>query len=400
MKGNYIMDLLSVIVPVYNSEKYIKQCVNSILEQTYPHIEIILVDDGSSDGSGLICDNFAKEFDNIFSIHQPNGGTTSARLKGVEYAKGELVTFVDADDWVQKDFYTKMCGKGTSYDLIISGIYRYINNKKQIEEKTYYEAKDFCKKEIIEKIIPDMLWSPELNVWALDPSLCTKIFKREVILKELKKVVKIKSHYGDDTMVIFPMMFKIDKLKVVKEAFYYHRQREPGIVPEYILDEQFLEKLYLVYTYLKEEFIKAGFWNIMQNQLEHFYYNSVELKKCGYRHTNYGFYTLFPFCDIEKNSNVILYGAGKLGKKYMEQNALYNFCDIIYWVDRNYENIKCTEKTIESPQIIGSVQYDYIIIAVDDYYLASQIAENLHKENVPKEKIVWQSIRRCVDKVI
>lgn len=394
------MDLLSVIVPVYNSEKYIKQCVNSILEQTYPHIEIILVDDGSYDGSGSICDNFAKEFKNILSIHQPNRGTTSARLKGVEYAKGELVTFVDADDWIQKDFYTKMCEAGASYDLIISGIYRYIDSKKQIEEKAYYEAKDYGKKEIMEKIIPDMLWSPELNVWALDPSLCTKIFKKEVILKELKEVVKVESHYGDDTMVIFPMMFKIEKLRVVKEAFYYHRQREPGVVPEYILDDLFIEKLYFVYTYLKERFYKAGFGDVMKNQLEHFYYHSVELKKYGYRHTNYGFFPIFPFGDMKKDSKVILYGAGKVGKKYMEQNALYHFCNIVCWVDKNYENLKCTGVAIENPQIIRTVYYDYIIIAVDDYYLASQIAESLYKENVSKDKIIWQSIRRCTDKVI
>lgn len=394
------MELLSVIVPVYNSEKYIRQCVDSILEQSYPYMEIILVDDGSLDGSGRICDKYAEKFQNVTSVHQSNKGITGARLAGVECAKGELIAFVDADDWIQKDFYKKLCEEGTSYDLIVSGIYRYISRKKQIEEKTYYQAGDYGKKEIMEKIIPNMLWSPDLTIWALDPSLCTKIFRRELLLKELKKVVSVGSDYGEDTMVIFPMLLKIRNMKVVNEAFYYHRQRKSGSIPYYISDDRFFEKLYAVYVYLKNEFCTAGYWDVMRGQLEHFYYNSVELKKSGYRHTNYGFFPVFPFWEIERNSRIILYGAGKSGRIYIEQNEIYHFCNIICWVDRNYENIEYEGKSIEDPRAIGGIQFDYIVIAVDDYYAASQIVRKLQEKHVPKDKIIWQSTRRCTDKIM
>ena len=91
--------LVSVIVPVYNVEAYLARCVASLRGQTYPDLEIILVDDGSADGSGLLCDSFAREDPRIRVIHQPNAGVSAARNAGLEAASGAYVCFVDGDDW-------------------------------------------------------------------------------------------------------------------------------------------------------------------------------------------------------------------------------------------------------------------------------------------------------------
>ncbi len=394
-------NLLSIIVPVYNSGQYLEQCVNSILAETYPKIEIILVDDGSVDSSSSICDDYAQKYKNVISIHQMNGGSTNARLKGVMASRGKWVTFVDSDDWIDEDFYEVLNTIEDDCDLILSGIYRYYDECNCIEEKTYYEEGEYDKKQIADRIIPNMLWSPDLGAWALDPSLCTKIFKRELVLKELKKTVQIKSHYGDDTMVMFPLMFHVQKMKVVRKAFYYHRQRKAEVSPYYIQDELFLDKLYQVYTYLKMEFQKAGFLDIMLHQLEHFYFNAVDLKrseceKRGYKNLNYSFSTIFPFLDVEKDSRVILYGAGKLGSSYMEQNLKYGFCNIILWVDKNYNAIDNDKLEIESPENIGREDYDFVIIAVDDYDTSKDIAEHLFKMGGQRNAIIWHRVRRCI----
>ena len=97
------MPKVSVIVPVYNVEKYIGMCIESILKQSFPDFEIILVDDGSRDNSGIICDKYATEDSRVRVLHQPNGGVTSARCNGVKNAKGEWITFVDADDTLPVD---------------------------------------------------------------------------------------------------------------------------------------------------------------------------------------------------------------------------------------------------------------------------------------------------------
>ena len=101
--------LISVIIPVYNVEKYLRRCVESVLNQTYVNLEIILVDDGSLDKSKSICDEFAQKYERVKVIHKKNGGLSSARNAGIELATGEYIGFVDSDDDVDPCMYEKMC---------------------------------------------------------------------------------------------------------------------------------------------------------------------------------------------------------------------------------------------------------------------------------------------------
>ncbi|MFI3283607.1 MAG: glycosyltransferase family 2 protein [Erysipelotrichaceae bacterium] len=101
-------DLVSIVVPVYNVEKYLKECVDSLIQQTYSHIEIILVDDGSPDQSPLLCDELAKKDHRIIVIHKANGGLSDARNKGINVSKGQYITFVDSDDYVNANFISSM----------------------------------------------------------------------------------------------------------------------------------------------------------------------------------------------------------------------------------------------------------------------------------------------------
>lgn len=104
------LPLISVIVPVYKTEKHLRHCVQSIQNQTYEHLEIILVDDGSPDDSGVLCDLLAKEDARIQVIHKVNGGLSSARNAGLDIAKGEYISFVDSDDWICPDMYSRLFG--------------------------------------------------------------------------------------------------------------------------------------------------------------------------------------------------------------------------------------------------------------------------------------------------
>lgn len=109
--------MISVIVPVFNTEKYLDQCIQSILSQTYSNIELLLVDDGSTDSSGAICDRYAEQDSRVRVFHKPNGGVSSARNKGLEVAKGEYVIYCDADDWIDVDMYKVMYDKASSENL-------------------------------------------------------------------------------------------------------------------------------------------------------------------------------------------------------------------------------------------------------------------------------------------
>ena len=95
--------LISIIIPVYNVEKYLRRCVDSVLGQTYDKLEIILVDDGSTDNSGRICDEYREKDQRIIVIHKENGGLSEARNFGIEKSSGEYISFVDSDDWIPED---------------------------------------------------------------------------------------------------------------------------------------------------------------------------------------------------------------------------------------------------------------------------------------------------------
>ena len=100
---------ISFIIPVYNTERYLETCINSIINQEYYNYEIILVDDGSKDGSGEICDTFSREYANIKTIHQKNGGSSEARNTGIKNSVGEYLLFVDSDDFIEKKFFDENC---------------------------------------------------------------------------------------------------------------------------------------------------------------------------------------------------------------------------------------------------------------------------------------------------
>ena len=113
------MATISIIVPVYNVEKYLERCVKSIQNQTYSDLEIILVDDGSPDSSGALCDQYAKEDKRIKVIHKKNGGLSEARNYGIEAATGSYIMFIDSDDWIDLDMAEMLCKLSNKYDADI-----------------------------------------------------------------------------------------------------------------------------------------------------------------------------------------------------------------------------------------------------------------------------------------
>lgn len=394
---------LSVVVPIYNCETYLKECVDSILCQTYENLELILVNDGSLDSSGDICDAYRRNDARVMVIHKENEGLLKARLTGILAASGTCVTFVDGDDWIAPDAYEHMMAYAERHDVVISGIYRYYSHEEAYHngesggcEK--YEIKTdlpvwpegFYEKEAIEKqIIPYMLWSNKRNTWELDPSVWSKIFKKELLLSYLKKAGKLDIYFGEDTAVVYPLMLKAESVVVTHFCYYYHRQRRKGEVASYFQEEAFFEKSFSLYQYLKEEFSKSAYWSVLHSQLEHFYINAVQLKQqclSDYREEKED---IFPFWVIPKGAKVVLYGAGVTGKRYFEQNQNYGFCNIVLWADQNYKKIQEENEKVVSPEGIFTASYDYLIIAIQSAGLAQQIGRTLSERDVPTEKIIW-----------
>lgn len=171
-------NLISIIVPVYNIEEYLPRCIESILAQTYTNLELILVDDGSTDKSGEICDKYAKEDNRVRVHHKKNGGSSSARNMGIQLAKGQYLGFVDSDDYIEADMYKRMMEAVVSDGCNIVQVARdEIDDKGnlmqaicEMPKKTIrYSAEDFLK---------------ELLLHKGDCSFCTKLLNRDLFFEK------------------------------------------------------------------------------------------------------------------------------------------------------------------------------------------------------------------------
>ena len=203
--------LVSVIVPVYNIKEYLERCVRSICEQTYKNMEILLVDDGSSDGSGEICDALAKEDARIRVFHKKNGGSSSARNLGIREAKGEYLGFIDSDDYIEPDMY----------EILVDGIERYGLEMSQISRDEVDEdgnrMPDVCIPPKEEWVIGSRDMMNELLMHRGDASFCTRLTKKSLF----DGLAFPEGKLNEDFYLLTHMLCKLEKLVIFPKQCYH-----------------------------------------------------------------------------------------------------------------------------------------------------------------------------------
>lgn len=210
----YIDHLISVIVPVYNVEKYLKRCVDSVVNQTYRNLEIILVDDGSPDSSGAMCDDFAKSDSRIKVIHKANGGLSSARNIGIDTSTGEYITFIDSDDWIEPETYEFLYKKIVEYSADVADVdSRVVSDEKPFDKKT---GKDTVLEE--NEILKDYFMSDRYSV-------CRKLYKRNVIADIRFPVGKV----NEDICTNYLFLENAHRL-VKSDVIMYHYFKNPDSI--------------------------------------------------------------------------------------------------------------------------------------------------------------------------
>lgn len=229
-KGNTVMCKVSIVIPVYNVQKYIKKCLNSIRHQTYKNIEVILVDDGSTDNSGNICDVYSKKDSRFKTYHIKNGGPSKARNYGLDRVTGDYVTFVDSDDWLDKDVFEKLYNviEMQKYDIIIYNLRRIYKNS-NIEINVFEDERLILNREDIEKILLITDKVTDKNISALKGISC-KIYKKE-LLKALR--FNEDMNYCEDLCFLLQVLNKVDKIYYLKNAYYNYRARKGSVSDTY-----------------------------------------------------------------------------------------------------------------------------------------------------------------------
>lgn len=216
---------LSIVVPVYNVEKYLDKCVKSILKQSKKDMEIILVDDGSTDSSGKMCDDFSKMDERIRTIHKSNGGLTSAWKAGVEFARGKYIGFVDSDDWIDEDMFEKLyeAAQKNKADMVICGlVYEFENpNIPKRNESSLLNEGIYDRKKIMEEIYPKLLNDGSFFGRTIQPARVTKLYSRDIIIKNMHLCSETVS-IGEDLQLTFAVLCDASCVVMLQNYFPYH----------------------------------------------------------------------------------------------------------------------------------------------------------------------------------
>lgn len=235
MGKKYTQTKFSVIIPVYNVEKYIKKCLKSVLNQSEKDFELILVDDGSTDSSGLICNKYKEKDDRIKVIHTENNGLMSAWMRGVKEAQTDYIVFVDSDDWIASGMFEKMweAVERKAPDLVSCNFVK-VEFKQKIRCKYSVAAGDYDQYQIKKNIYPVMLNNGDFQGRGINISRCAKMIKKSIIIDNLK-YCNMNIQYGEDLNIIFPILLDCKKIIILdsEDCDYYYRMNPSSILHSY-----------------------------------------------------------------------------------------------------------------------------------------------------------------------
>ena len=227
------MPKLSVIVPVYNTEKYLRECIDSILAQTFTDFELILVDDGSTDSSGAICDEYAAKDPRIQVIHQENGGVTRARKAAMKIAAGKWISFIDSDDWISPTMFDTMLEKvfTGATQIIICDMFLEFPNKTEIVG-TLADEGFYDKAAMAQKIYPTMLMNFEHRRPGMGGWLINKIFDK-ALLEKVFWSVEDSFVFSEDALCCYASLLESAGIYVFSTPLYHYRQHSASVMHQY-----------------------------------------------------------------------------------------------------------------------------------------------------------------------
>lgn len=374
--------MLSVIVPVYNVEEYLPQCLESVCVQAGNEIEIIIIDDGSTDHSKDICDEFKEKYPEVKVIHKKNGGLVSARKEGLFCAKGKYITFVDGDDWIDSDWYQKLLIAIKDYhaDIISYGCmeeYDGFNRPLINHAAVGFYAGD--KLELLKRHA--IIKEDEYVLWQILPHLWNKLIKRDLLADKLNKVDN-EITYGEDAACVFPCIWDSESILLLEDMPYHYRQRNDSMSKCYQeIENNSFEKIRycLENTNYTNDFVKEEIDLYM-----YFLYFVRQYSKVANKNM-----VLFPFPEIREKDSVVIYGAGGFGKSIYVYNQKNECVNIVGVVDRKGEQCSNEMFSVQKVETICEMEYKYIVIAILNESVCRQIKEQLVQTGIEPNKILY-----------
>ena len=373
--------LISVIVPIYNIEQYVGFCIESIIKQTYTNLEIILVDDGSTDRCPALCDLYASKDSRIKVIHKANGGLVSARKAGVSIAKGEYIAHVDGDDWVEPTYYEKLVDVAVKNDadIVCAGYCRdffeesvrcndsFASGLYQGAELDMLHRKMICFDEPYKVGITTYVWN--------------KLFKAS-IAKDTQLSVDEVITIGEDAAVTYPAFLLANRVYISDDCLYHYRQREGSMLKLQDNQDTTRIKLKALYTYLKSKICSIKNNDLLIEHLKNFVIGNFIIRSGGLIEG----VSLFPE-NIEGKRVAIVF-AGSFGQMMYKRFTSTGYCDVVGWFDDDYWQYRRLGMNVDSLDMICDKEYDFIIIAKLDWCCISSLKSRIISYGVDIKKIL------------
>lgn len=379
--------MISLIVPVYNIEKYLERCVSSILVQTYKEYELILVDDGSTDGSSELCDFYAQQDSRIIVIHKENGGLVSARKAGLAIAKGEYIGFVDGDDWIEPRMYEHLIQLAMEYqtDVVLGGSIEDVNG--QIACKTNRLKPGVYDKDRLRKeVYSHMLCVEDFFCIGIQPYIWNKLIRRNLAYAHMM-TIDDRIRVGEDVAAVMPMLLMADKVVISDYCDYHYCIRGTSMMWQQENEEREWEELCILHSFLQKSFSEYQNQYRLENQLGH--YTVMNMLTRTYRKVALqdGKGILWPFGYRISGKKCVVYSAGNFGRAVYSYLQGLSHVTVSLWVDRDFLRYQDMGLPVCSVKEIAKEQDADVLISVLDMGVAKSIQENLLQMGMDQKRI-------------
>ena len=378
---------ISVIVPIYRIEKYLPECIDSLLDQSFLNFELILVDDGSPDNCPKICDDYSKKDTRIKVIHKENGGLLSARKAGLKAAKGNYIAYVDGDDWVDKFYLDTMfkLAVANDSDLVVTGHFREFDGK--IETIKPKMAGIYDENELKSSIIPNAIYNGDFCEHGMSTYVWNKLFKRELLNKILFDVPN-EIVMGEDAAITYSYLAISKSLVISRIPLYYYRQRHDSIVKSIENPKTEYYRLGLLMNFLKQKLEHALDEHNLNKQIKYYLYSQILVRSGGLIVNPGGDISFNPFLRVKQNSKVVVYSSGSFGQHILSTNLKADFFQIVKWIDVDFHDLNIGGNSVEPISSISNNEFDYLIIATINPSTHASIKTELALMGIDENKIV------------
>lgn len=381
------MDLISVVVPIYNVGAYLHQCVSSIVGQTYDRLEIILVNDGSTDNSIEICEYFRKADARIKVITQGNCGLVSARKVGLNATTGKYVFYVDGDDWIDPDCLLHYHELAVAHDAdIVIGDYKreYLGNFLTVRNDIGPGVYD--RKQIEQDILPTMISYGTFFSHGLKTFSWGKLYRRSLIL-DLQNQVPEEVMVAEDAALIYPAVAHSRAIVISDIALCNYRQRSNSILKSTNVGQREVERIATAFRYLAAALNSDQSSYGFELQLQS-YFAAIVTIRCGAFLSSQGLYERFEvFGPLAHGARLAVYNSGSFGQhvyRHLQNNPSFS---LVGWYDKDYRENALFRMPVSDPNTLCDVDFDHLLVPSFDLTLQAEVNMLFTKHGLNPAKV-------------